>query len=195
MKRRFIDIFDYEGNKELLKYRLIKMENIVDLFVICDNSNDTDVEYFISNNLNSFKEKILVLKNFNYRKNLSSMEQILSELKLDYEDILSFSDSKSLPYIDNPNFYKTLYFGTYILKSKVIDINEIDLGGELELGSLMMFYHNFNKTKSDIPKIFEHISKNEINLSLFLHIELGLKVSDTPIVKTVQNNKFVFNFN
>ena len=194
MKHRFIDIFNHEGDKELLKYRLIKLQNTADLFIICDISDSLDVESFIMNNMNSFKDKILVLKNFNFKTNLDSIPQILSEINLDFEDIISFSDSTSIPYFEDPNFYKIFYFGPYILKSKVVDINDINVSETRELGSFLMFYHTLLKSKSDLPKMFDHIKKGEINLSLFLHIESGLKISNQIQIQPPTKSNFIFDF-
>ena len=192
MKHRFIDVFDFQGNNDLLKYRILKLQNIVELHIICDNSTSDDVEKFITNNLNSFKDKVLILKNFNYKKNLDYLQTILKELKLDYEDIISLSNQNDIPYFENKNFYKSFYFGPYVLNSEIMDINEVTVDEPRQLGSLLMFYHDFKKL--DISDLLKTIETNELYTNKYLRLEEGIKIVDGQVDVLSPPSKFIFNF-
>ena len=57
MKNKLIDIFPYDGDIEFLRVRFVESQDMTDLYIICDNSKNHDLEITISNNFNSFKDK------------------------------------------------------------------------------------------------------------------------------------------
>jgi len=150
MKNKIIEIFPYDGDVELLRLRLVELQDVANLFIISDNSKNKDLEITISNNFNSFKEKTIILKDLDYVESLDVIDSILSELKLDYEDIISFSKRDSIPPIDLEHPLKHyLFFGQNICSSKIYDYNLVEQNSFSEYGSLLIFYHQFKNNRDD----------------------------------------------
>ena len=88
MTNRLIDCFEFEGELDLLNYRLDLLSNDVFYFIIFDNQDEFDIYDKVDPQL---RKKIIILKNFDIHTNSVSFLDLLSKLELDYEDVLSFS--------------------------------------------------------------------------------------------------------
>jgi len=150
MKNKLIDIFPYDGDIEFLRVRFVESQDMTDLYIICDNSKNHDLEITISNNFNSFKDKVIILKDFDYIGDLDFLFSILDKLDLDYQDIISLSKKETIPPMKLEYGLDTyLYFGPHISISKLYNLNQVELNGAQEYGSLLLFFHQLKSNKVD----------------------------------------------
>lgn len=151
MTNKLIDCFEFEGELDLLKYRLDLLSNDVYYFIIFDKQDEYDIYDKVDPQL---RKKIMILKNFDIHTNSVTFLDLLSKLNLDYEDVLSFSKVYELPKITNSQHIKNVCtFAPLVLESKVHDIiSKSDLDN-YERGSILMYYHTYHKDPSVLKTV------------------------------------------
>jgi hypothetical protein len=181
MKNKFIDVFPYEGDVELLRIRFVELQETVNLFIICDNSKNKDLDIIISNNFNSFKEKVIILKDFNYLENFELLITILHELDLDYEDIISLSKKNSIPTVNSEHGFRPyLFFSSQLCISPVYDYRDKLLTLPPEFGSYVTFYHDLRKKYlSDSEEFISDLKSSNMNTFRYKKLEGGKVFSDS----------------
>jgi len=73
-----------------------------------------------------------------------------------------------------------------------MDINEVAVDEPRQLGSLLMFYHDFKKL--DISDLLKTIESNELYTNKYLRLEEGIKIVDGQVDVLSPPSKFIFNF-
>lgn len=189
MKNKFIDVFPYEGDVELLRLRFVELQDIANLFIISDKSKNHDLELVLSNSFNSFKDKTLILKDFDYITDIDVLMNLFSELDLDYEDIITLSKKDSLPPVKleyDLKYY--LYYGPQMLISDVYDYNERKLNEAQEFGSLCLFYHQLKSSyTSNIKNLLDDISNSVIDTDRYKRISGGKIIRESKNLKPSMN--------
>ncbi len=79
MTNKLIDCFEFEGELDLLKYRLDLLSNDVYYFIIFDKQDEYDIYDKVDPQL---RKKIMILKNFNIHTNSVTFLDLLSKLNL-----------------------------------------------------------------------------------------------------------------
>lgn len=189
MKNKFIDVFPYEGDVELLRLRFVELQDVASLFIISDKSKNHDLDIVLSNSFNSFKDKTLILKDFDYLANIEILMNLLNELDLDYEDIITLSKKDSIPPVKldyDLKYY--LYYGPQMSISDVFDYNERQMNEPQEFGSLCMFYHHLKSSYiSGITKLLDDFTNSVIDTDQYKRISGGKIIRENKNLKPLRN--------
>lgn len=88
---KIIDIFSYDGNKELLEFKLNFIENSVDLFWICDSTSDQSLESIIQTEFKNLSDRVTILPDIDLSKHSEILSNKFKDKKIKFDDIIIFS--------------------------------------------------------------------------------------------------------
>jgi len=161
-KRKIIDIIFFNGQIDILKFRLTELNPLVDTFVIIELLSNSSESMLVKHNeiFDTWKEKVIHLYApivFGSDEKIELIHRTISKLKLKFEDIIIVSDVNEVP--DILNFDKVieeLKFDMVLLTPQkfVWNINHIDK--HRDTGSLVFFYTTLLQNKPSIKKYYSN---------------------------------------
>jgi hypothetical protein len=177
-KRKIIDIIFFNGEIDMLKFRLSELNSFVDTFIIIELlSNSSESKLTKSNKIfDVWKEKIIHLYapiEFASDEKIELIHRTVLKLKLGFEDIISVSDVCEVPnFSDFDKIIDDLKFDAVLLKHVkfVWNINYVDVCKDV--GSLIFFYTTLLQNK---PKIKQYYSNKGLTNITCEKIENGWK--------------------
>jgi len=177
-KRKIIDVIFFNGQIDILKFRLSELNSFVDTFIIIESLSNFSESQLIKNNkiFDTWKEKIIHLYSpieFVPDEKIELIHRTISKLKLGFEDIISISDVCEVPnFSDFDKVIDELKFDVVLLKhlNFVWNINYVDK--YKDAGSFVFFYTTLLQNK---PKIKQYYSNKNLDNITCEKIENGWK--------------------
>lgn len=177
-KRKIIDTIFFNGQIDMLEFRLTELNSFVDTFIIIELLSNSSESQLIKNNkiFNKWEEKIIHLYaplEFASDEKIELIHKTISKLKLGFEDIISISDVCEIPnFSDFDKVIEELKFDVVLLNHLkfVWNINYVDK--YKETGSFVFFYTKLLQNK---PKIKQAYSNRELINITYEKIENGWK--------------------
>jgi hypothetical protein len=177
-KRKIIDIIFFNGQIDMLKFRLTELNPFIDTFIIIESLSNSSESTLIKHNeiFDTWKEKIIHLYapvNFPSDEKIELIHRTILKLKLNFEDVISISNVNEVPnFNDFDKIIDELKFDAVLLKPqrfvwnvKYIDTNRV-------VGSLIFFYTKLIQNK---PSIKQHYSNKDLFNIVCEKIENGWK--------------------
>ena len=145
-KRKIIDIIFFNGQVNILEFRLTELNPFVDTFIIIESLSNSSESMLVKHNeiFDTWKEKFIHLYapvDFASDEKIELVHRTILKLKLDFEDIIMVSDVNEVPnLLQFDNIIEELKFDAVLLKPQkfVWNINYIDKNRDS--GSLIFFY-------------------------------------------------------
>jgi hypothetical protein len=167
-KRKIIDIIFFNGESDMLKFRLSELNPFVDTFIIIESLSNSSESMLVKNsNIFDFcKEKFIHLYapvNFPSDEKIELIHKTILKLKLDFEDIIIVSNVNEIPNIlEFDIIIEELKFDAILLRPKsfVWNINHVDK--HRDTGSLIFFYTTLIQNKNKIKQYYAN--KNSFNI-------------------------------
>jgi hypothetical protein len=167
-KRKIIDIIFFNGESDMLKFRLSELNPFVDTFIIIESLSNSSESMLIkhSNFFDFCKEKFIHLYtpvDFPSDEKIELIHKTILKLKLDFEDIIIVSNVNEIPNIlEFDIIIEELKFDAILLKPKsfVWNINHVDK--HTDNGSLIFFYTTLIQNKNKIKQYYAN--KNSFNI-------------------------------
>jgi len=177
-KRKIIDVIFFNGQIDILKFRLSELNSFVNTFIIIESLSNFSESQLIKNNkiFDTWKEKIIHLYSpieFVPDEKIELIHRTISKLKLGFEDIISISDVCEVPnFSDFDKVINELKFDVVLLKhlNFVWNINYVDK--YKDAGSFVFFYTTLLQNK---PKIKQYYSNKNLDNITCEKIENGWK--------------------
>lgn len=163
-KRKVIDIIFFNGQIDILEFRLTELNPLVDTFIIIEFLSNSSESMLVKHNeiFDTWKEKVIHLYApivFNSDEKIELIHRTILKLKLDFEDVIMISDVNEIPnLLDFDNVIEELKFDSVLLENQkfVWNINHVDK--HRDTGSLVFFYTTLLQNK---PKIKQYYSNKD----------------------------------
>jgi len=177
-KRKIIDIIFFNGQVNILEFRLTELNPFVDTFIIIESLSNSSESMLVKHNeiFDTWKEKFIHLYapvDFASDEKIELVHRTILKLKLDFEDIIMVSDVNEVPnLLLFDNIIEELKFDAVLLKPQkfVWNINHIDKNRDN--GSLIFFYTKLIQNK---PNIKQYYSNKDLSNIICEKIENGWK--------------------
>jgi hypothetical protein len=177
-KRKIIDIIFFNGQVNILEFRLTELNPFVDTFIIIESLLNSSESMLVKHNeiFDTWKEKFIHLYapvDFASDEKIELVHRTILKLKLDFEDIIMVSDVNEVPnLLQFDNIIEELKFDAVLLKPQkfVWNINHIDKNRNS--GSLIFFYTKLIQNK---PNIKQYYSNKDLSNIICEKIENGWK--------------------
>jgi hypothetical protein len=177
-KRKIIDIIFFNGQVNILEFRLTELNPFVDTFIIIESLSNSSESMLVKHNeiFDTWKEKFIHLYapvDFASDEKIELVHRTILKLKLDFEDIIMVSDVNEVPnLLQFDNIIEELKFDAVLLKPQkfVWNINHIDKNRDS--GSLIFFYTKLIQNK---PNIKQYYSNKDLFNIVCEKIENGWK--------------------
>lgn len=177
-KRKIIDIIFFNGQVNILEFRLTELNPFVDTFIIIESLSNSSESMLVKHNeiFDTWKEKFIHLYapvDFVSDEKIELVHRTILKLKLDFEDIIMVSDVNEVPnLLQFDNIIEELKFDAVLLKPQkfVWNINHIDKNRDS--GSLIFFYTKLIQNK---PNIKQYYSNKDLSNIVCEKIENGWK--------------------
>jgi hypothetical protein len=177
-KRKIIDIIFFNGQVNILEFRLTELNPFVDTFIIIESLSNSSESMLVKHNdiFDTWKEKFIHLYapvDFVSDEKIELVHRTILKLKLDFEDIIMVSDVNEVPnLLQFDNIIEELKFDAVLLKPQkfVWNINHIDKNRNS--GSLIFFYTKLIQNK---PNIKQYYSNKDLFNIVCEKIENGWK--------------------
>lgn len=177
-KRKIIDIIFFNGQVNILEFRLTELNPFVDTFIIIESLSNSSESMLVKYNeiFDTWKEKFIHLYapiNFASDEKIELVHRTILKLKLDFEDVIMVSDVNEVPnLLQFDNIIEELKFDAVLLKPQkfVWNINHIDKNKDS--GSLIFFYTKLIQNK---PNIKQYYSNKDLSNIVCEKIENGWK--------------------
>jgi hypothetical protein len=177
-KRKIIDIIFFNGQVNILEFRLTELNPFVDTFIIIESLLNSSESMLVKHNeiFDTWKEKFIHLYapvDFASDEKIELVHRTILKLKLDFEDIIMVSDVNEVPnLLQFDNIIEELKFDAVLLKPQkfVWNINHIDKNRDS--GSLIFFYTKLIQNK---PNIKQYYSNKDLSNIICEKIENGWK--------------------
>ena len=166
-KRKIIDIIFFNGEIDVLKFRLTELNSFVDTFIIIESLSNSSEIVKHSDFFDGYKEKHIHLYapiEFNSEDKIELIHKTSVKLKLDFEDLIVVSNVNEVPDFSKfENVIEELKYDAVLLKPLkfVWNINHIDKNRDT--GSLVFFYTTLLQNKSRIKQYYS--SKDLVNIT------------------------------
>lgn len=168
-KRKIIDIVFFNGESDMLKFRLSELNPFVDTFIIIESFSNSSESMLVKNSkiFDNWREKFIHLYapvDFASDEKIELIYKTILKLKLDFEDIIIVSNVNEIPNIlEFDIVIEELKFDTVLLKPKsfVWNINYVDK--HRDTGSIIFFYTTLIQNKNKIKKYYSN--KNSFNIT------------------------------
>jgi hypothetical protein len=157
-KRKIIDIIFFNGEIDILKFRLSELNSFVDTFIIIESFSNSSEFVKHSNFFDVYNEKYIHLYvpiNFNSDDKIELVYKTSLKLKLGFEDIIIISNVNEVPDFNNfESVIEELKYDAVLLKPLkfVWDINHVDKNRDN--GSLVFFHTKLLQNKPDIKQYY-----------------------------------------
>lgn len=167
-KRKIIDIIFFNGQIDILKFRLTELNPFIDTFIIIECLSNSSESMLVKHSqiFDDWKQKFIHLyapTNFGSDEKVELIHRTISKLKLDFEDIIIMSNVNELPNLSNfDDVIEELKFDAVLLKPLkfVWNINYVDK--KRDTGSLVFFYTELIQNKPTIKRYYSN--KNLSNI-------------------------------
>ena len=177
-KRKIIDIIFFNGQVNILEFRLTELNPFVDTFIIIESLSNSSESMLVKHNeiFDTWKEKFIHLYvpvDFASDEKIELVHRTILKLKLDFEDIIMVSDVNEVPnLLQFDNIIEELKFDAVLLNPQkfVWNINHIDKNRDS--GSLIFFYTKLIQNK---PNIKQYYSNKNLSNIVCEKIENGWK--------------------
>jgi hypothetical protein len=177
-KRKIIDIIFFNGQVNILEFRLTELNPFVDTFIIIESLSNSSESMLVKHNdiFDTWKEKFIHLYapvDFASDEKIELVHRTILKLKLYFEDIIMVSDVNEVPnLLQFDNIIEELKFDAVLLKPQkfVWNINHIDKNRNS--GSLIFFYTKLIQNK---PNIKQYYSNKDLFNIVCEKIENGWK--------------------
>jgi len=177
-KRKIIDIIFFNGQVNILEFRLTELNPFVDTFIIIESLSNSSESMLVKHNdiFDTWKEKFIHLYapvDFASDEKIELVHRTILKLKLYFEDIIMVSDVNEVPnLLQFDNIIEELKFDAVLLKPQkfVWNINYIDKNRNS--GSLIFFYTKLIQNK---PNIKQYYSNKDLFNIVCEKIENGWK--------------------
>jgi hypothetical protein len=166
-KRKIIDIIFFNGEIDILKFRLKELNSFVDTFIIIESLSNSSELVKHSKFFDEYNEKLIHLYipiDFSFSDRIDLIYKTTHKLKLDFEDLIIVSNVNEVPDFSKfDEVIEELKYGVVYLKPQkfVWDINYIDKNRDV--GSLIFFYTSLIQNKRSIIEFYSN--KKLFNLS------------------------------
>jgi hypothetical protein len=157
-KRKIIDIIFFNGEIDVLKFRLSELNSFVDMFIIIESLSNSSELVKHSDFFDKYKEKYIHLYapvNFNPEDKIELVNKTLLKLKLNFEDVIVISNVNEVPDFNNfESVIEELKYDAVLLKPQkfVWNINHVDKNRDN--GSLVFFYTKLLQNKLNISQYY-----------------------------------------
>jgi hypothetical protein len=167
-KRKIIDIIFFNGESDILKFRLSELNPFVDTFIIIESFSNSSESMLVKNSkiFDNWREKFIHLYapvDFKSDEKIELILKTILKLKLDFEDIIIVSNVNEIPNIlEFDTVIDELKFDAILLKPKsfVWNINYVDK--HRDTGSIIFFYTTLIQNKNNIKQYYSN--KNSFNI-------------------------------
>jgi hypothetical protein len=165
-KRKIIDVIFFNGELDMLKFRLSELNSFVDTFIIIEFFSNSSELVNHSDFFDEYKEKYIHLYapvDFNSDDKIELVHKTSLKLKLGFEDIIIISNVNEVPDFNNfEGVIEELKYDAVLLKPQkfVWNVNHIDKNKDN--GSLIFFYTKLIQNKPNIKKYYSN--KNLSNI-------------------------------
>jgi hypothetical protein len=161
-KRKIIDIIFFNGQVNILEFRLTELNPFVDTFIIIESLSNSSESMLVKHNdiFDTWKEKFIHLYapvDFASDEKIELVHRTILKLKLYFEDIIMVSDVNEVPnLLQFDNIIEELKFDAVLLKPQkfVWNVNYIDKNRDN--GSLIFFYTKLIQNKPNIKKYYSN---------------------------------------
>jgi hypothetical protein len=157
-KRKIIDVIFFNGEIDMLKFRLSELNSFVDTFIIIEFLSNSSELVKHSDFFDEYKEKYIHLYapvNFNPENKIELVNKTLLKLKLNFEDVIVISNVNEVPDFNNfESVIEELKYDAVLLKPQkfVWNINHVDKNRDN--GSLVFFYTKLLQNKLNISQYY-----------------------------------------
>jgi hypothetical protein len=157
-KRKIIDVIFFNGEIDMLKFRLSELNSFVDTFIIIESLSNSSELVKHSDFFDKYKEKYIHLYapvNFNPEDKIELVNKTLLKLKLNFEDVIVISNVNEVPDFNNfESVIEELKYDAVLLKPQkfVWNINHVDKNRDN--GSLVFFYTKLLQNKLNISQYY-----------------------------------------
>ena len=177
-KRKIIDTIFFNGQIDILKFRLTELNPFVDTFIIIESLSNSSESMLVKHNeiFDTWKEKFIHLYvpvDFSSDEKIELVYRTILKLKLNFEDVIMVSDVNEVPnLLQFDNIIEELKFDAVLLKPQkfVWNINHVDKNRDS--GSLIFFYTKLIQNK---PNIKQYYSNKDLFNIVCEKIENGWK--------------------
>jgi hypothetical protein len=165
-KRKIIDIIFFNGEIDVLKFRLSELNSFVDMFIIIESLSNSSELVKHSNFFDKYKEKYIHLYasvNLNPEDKIELVNKTLVKLKLNFEDVIVISNVNEVPDFNNfEGVIEELKFDVVLLNHLkfVWSINYVDK--RKDSGSFIFFYTMLLQNKPEIKQYYLNKESNNI---------------------------------
>jgi hypothetical protein len=161
-KRKIIDTIFFNGQIDILKFRLTELNPFVDTFIIIESLSNSSESMLVKHNeiFDTWKEKFIHLYvpvDFSSDEKIELVYRTILKLKLNFEDVIMVSDVNEVPnLLQFDNIIEELKFDAVLLKPQkfVWNVNYIDKNRDN--GSLIFFYTKLIQNKPNIKKYYSN---------------------------------------
>ena len=157
-KRKIIDVFFFNGEIDMLKFRLSELNPFVDTFIIIEFLSNSSELVKHSDFFDEYKEKYIHLYapvDFNSDDKIELVYNTSLKLKLGFEDIIIISNVNEVPDFNNfESVIEELKYDAVLLNPLkfVWNINHVDKNRDN--GSLVFFYTKLLQNKLNIKQYY-----------------------------------------
>lgn len=164
-KTKILDVFFYNGEIELLKFRLLELNDVVTQFVIVERGGVSNLKKL---NFLNFEHKIsnLVLEeNLTSEEEFSSLRNHIISLNIAFDDIVFISEVNEVPDLnDIEKIYKELRYDSILLKNIDFTWNIDYINKNRSFGSSVFFFTTILTDHTIIENVWNY-KKGNINFS------------------------------
>jgi hypothetical protein len=166
-KRKIIDIIFFNGEIDILKFRLFELNPFVDTFIIIESLSNSSELVKHNKFFDEYNEKLIHLYvpiDFGFSDRIDLIYKTLQKLELNFEDVIAVSNTNEVPDFSKfSNVIEELKYGIVYLKPQkfVWNINHIDKNRDV--GSLIFLYTSLIQNKRNILEFYSN--KDLFNLS------------------------------
>lgn len=173
-KRKIIDVIIFDGNFELLKFRLDTFYNLVHTFIVFDFNENSELE-IKKEIFSKWSDKLKLFTNGTENdEKFSLIAKKISEFKLNFEDIVCLSKSDEFPdFTDFDNVVEHLNYSPAVAHQVEFVLNTGIVSTEKHIGSMFFLFTEILRN----PKIISSVnnSKEHTINSNFYSVQNGYK--------------------
>jgi hypothetical protein len=177
-KNKIFDSFIFDGELELLEFRLTELSPFIDVFIIAELDSNKKNSVFIENKtrFNKWKKKIFHI----FVTEESFLNKITAEFvnhSPDFDDVLLLSEINEIPNLNNKEeLFKELKYGSIMLQHQnfVWNIDHID--NTFIDGSIVLSFSSILVDREIVKKTFD--KKHNLKLGGVQRIKNGWRFSN-----------------
>lgn len=185
---KIIDIFTYDGSKELLEFKINFIEEFVDQFWICDSTKDQNLKTIIETEFKDLLGRITILPEIDLLTHSEILSNKFKEKQIKFDDIIILSKIDEVynrSTLDNLDQY--LPFGPYVMKLSQTDSELTQQTLPNVIGPILMYRTTYVLN----PTLFKITSEKVGGLRKLPDDEVLPNIG-YKIVKLSNKNNFLF---